>query len=96
MGDVYATSIVLRLLSVAEAALGFALFTVAVAITYVLSVFSALQRSTSSALEVARYLHAEFDDAVETLASLLHQGQDEELSDWLAQFTVRLVEAAQA
>jgi hypothetical protein len=94
VGDVYASSPVLRMLSVIEAAMGFAVFTVA--ITYLLSVFNALQRSTSLALEVSRYLHAQSRDALETLCVLLIEQQDEELSQWLGQVSSRLVETAQA
>jgi hypothetical protein len=94
VGDVYASSPALRILSVTEAAMGFAVFTVA--ITYLLSVFNALQRSTSLALEVSRYLHARSDDALETFATLLAERQDEELSQWLGQVSSRLVETTQA
>lgn len=94
VGDVYASSPLLRLLSVTEAAMGFALFTVA--ITYLLSVFNALQRSTSLALEISRYLHARHDDAMETFAALLAERQDEELGQWLAQVSSRLAETAEA
>lgn len=94
VGDVYATSSVLRLLSVTEAAMGFAVFTVS--ITYLLSVFNALHRATSLALEITRYLHARHDDALETFAALLAERQDEELSQWLAQVGSGLAETAQA
>jgi hypothetical protein len=52
VGDIYATTPVLRLLITLEAGLGFALFSIP--ITYVLSVYNALLRATAQGYRPAR------------------------------------------
>ncbi len=50
----------MRLLITLQAAIGFALFSIA--ITYLLSVYNALQRATALALAVASYVGREADE----------------------------------
>ena len=94
VGDVFAQSTVVRLLSVVEAGCGFALFSVSV--TYLLSVYAALQRSTALAVEVSRYLHTRSDDGLDVLVALARDGREDELAAWFAGVSSRLVETDQA
>jgi hypothetical protein len=93
VGDVYAQSTVVRLLSVVEAASGFALFSVAV--TYLLSVYNALQRSTALALEVSRDLGTR-DDALDVVVAMVDAGRSDDLDRWFGGVSSRLAETAQA
>jgi hypothetical protein len=60
VGDIYASTGGLRLLITLQAASGFALFSIA--ITYLLSVYNALQRATALALAVTCYVGREADE----------------------------------
>ena len=94
VGDVYGDDALSRLLMVTEAALGFALFTVAV--TYLLSIYSALQRSNALAAEISSYLgEGEWQDAdARTRTGALLAG--DELVAWLAGIAGRIAETTQA
>lgn len=95
VGDVHATHAVPRLLVTVEAALGFALFTVA--ITYLLSVYNAIQRATSLSLEISRFVGRGTDDEQFDLLGLLRvDGAEAEIVDWLASTTTSLIETGQA
>lgn len=95
VGDVYAEHGLLRLLTVVEAAFGFALFTVA--ITYLLSVYNALRRATALALNISQFVGLQAgEDAVDVVARAVASGGEEELTSWLAQTTSALGETAQA
>lgn len=92
VGDIYASTSLLRLLSVTEAALGFALFSVSIA--YVLSVYNGLRSSTSLALEISRFLG---DEPLDVLASARRSSAaEQELTSWLGTVGGRLSEVAQA
>lgn len=84
VGDVMATTTPLRLLGVLEAALGFSLFSVAV--TYLLSVYGALTRTTSLARGIARFVRrADGGDAVDLLVRVHDTGTQDQLTRWLSQ-----------
>ena len=94
VGDVYSSDALSRLLMVTEAALGFALFTVAV--TYLLSIYNALQRSTALAAEISSYLGEDewwTGDARTRTGTLL---AGDELVAWLPGIAGRIAETTQA
>jgi hypothetical protein len=92
VGDVYASGSLLRLLSVTEAALGFALFSVSIA--YVLSVYNGLRSSTALALEISRYLGDQPLDVLSTACRV--PAAEQELTSWLGTVGGSLSEVAQA
>jgi hypothetical protein len=94
VGDVYAGDALTRLLMVVEAALGFALFTVAV--TYLLSIYNALQRSTALAAEIASYLGEEEWGAGEGRTQTCALLAGDELVAWLPGVASRISETTQA
>lgn len=95
VGDIYPTDALPRLLTTVEAALGFALFTVA--ITYLLSVYGAIQRATALSLEIARFVGRSGDGApFGVLCRLGVAGAEEEIVGWLAHTTSALAETSQA
>ena len=94
VGDVYASDTVSRLLIVTEAALGFALFTVAV--TYLLSIYNALQRSTGLAAEITSYLGADEWRAGDARTRTGVFASGHELVTWLPGVAARIAETTQA
>jgi hypothetical protein len=95
VGDVFPQLPALRLLTVAEAALGFALFSASIA--YVLSVYGALLTSTSTALTISRYVGTDDQpDVTEVLIDAVRHGNATQLVSWLSSTATRLAEARQA
>lgn len=95
VGDVYAATAGLRLLTTLQAAIGFALFSIA--ITYLLSVYNALQRATALALAVASYLGRVGDeDPVDLVCRTVTTGSEGEVLTWLGQITNDLAATSQA
>jgi hypothetical protein len=95
VGDVHPDDALVRLLTTAQAGLGFALFSVSIA--YLLSVYGALQRSKELALEVSQYLGlAEGADSVDALVQTVSEEHEDELAAWLSQVTSRLISATEA
>jgi Ion channel len=86
VGDVYATTPTLRLLAVAEAIVGFSLFSAS--ISYLLNVYGTLTTTTSLARELARFAGLDRGaDAVDTLVALHQAHAFDQLVGWLTQAT---------
>lgn len=95
VGDVYATTGPLRLLITLEGAIGFALFTVS--ITYLLSVYNALQVATSFALSITTFLgRRSGEDGVDVVCRAIRSGSESETVIWLGQTIAQLAETSQA
>lgn len=95
VGDVYASTGPLRLLMTFEAAIGFALFTVS--ITYLLSVYSALQRATSLALAITTFVgRRSGEDGLDVVCRSVSTGSESETVTWLGQTMTQLAETSQA
>ena len=89
VGDVTPDGTVPRLLAVAEAGFGFALFTAAV--TYLLSVYNALNTSTSLALAAARFMgRREGRGPVALLIETTCANATADLGDWLGRMAFDL------
>jgi hypothetical protein len=95
VGEVYATTTGLRLLMTLEAGLGFALLSIS--ITYVLSVYGALQRATALALQVATFIGRQTDeDPVDLICRTVQSDSQEQLLDWLNTIVADLAATGQA
>jgi hypothetical protein len=95
VGDVYASTTPLRLLITLEAAVGFALFSIA--ITYLLSVCSALLRATSLALTTTVFLGRQAgEDGVDLVCRSVRTGSEADTLAWLGQPMSALSETSQA
>lgn len=95
VGDVYPLLSPLRLLTTVEAALGFALFSASIA--YVLSVYGALQQSTSLALEISRYIGTDdHQDPVDVLIDAVRHDRGGELMTWVSSVASQVGQASQA
>lgn len=95
VGDVYPQAPALRLLTVLEAGLGFALFSASIA--YVLSVYDALLQSSALSLEISRYLgSSEQQDGVDVLVDTVRHDASDELLSWLASTSSQALKATQA
>lgn len=94
VGDVYAGDALTRLLIVTEAGLGFALFTVAV--TYLLSIYNGLQRSTALAAEISSYLGGDEWRTTGAQTPIAVFVTSDELVRWLPGVVGRLAETTQA
>lgn len=82
VGDIFPRGLALRLVSVLEAAHGFTIITLA--ITYLLSVYSALNRTTALALEISRFVgRADGKDPVDLLIGMVHSGSEQEVLQWM-------------
>ncbi len=82
VGDIYATTPLLRLLITLEAGLGFALFSIS--ITYVLSVYNALLRATALALRISGFIGRQAgEDAVDVVCRSVRARSEEQTLDWL-------------
>jgi hypothetical protein len=95
VGDVTPHGTMPRLMAVAEAGLGFALFTVAV--TYLLSVYTARNDSTTLALAISRFVgRRDGEEPVSLLIAVAGSDAQESLNDWMGRIAfdlARLVEA---
>jgi hypothetical protein len=95
VGDVYASTGPLRLLVTLQAAIGFAVFSAS--ITYLLSVYSALLRATSLALNITTFLGRQAnEDAVDLLCRSARTDSDVGTLSWLGQTTIELAGTSQA
>jgi hypothetical protein len=95
VGDVVPRGAALRLVAAAEAALGLVLVTAAV--TYLLSVNSALNRATALALATSRFIgRRDGADPVDVLVTMAHAGAEEDVRDWLARSVADLASIVQA
>ncbi len=95
VGDVVPRGMALRFVSVLEAAHGFVLFTVAVA--YLLSIYSALNRSTALALEISRFVgRAEGKEPADALIAMAHSGAEPDVREWMARTFSILASAIQS
>lgn len=95
MGDVLPMGKPLRLVIVLASASGFVLVTIAV--TYLLSVYAALDRMTSLAFEIHRFIgRVEGYTPVDVLVTATHAEGHGELSNWLANTASSLAEVVQA
>jgi hypothetical protein len=95
VGDVYASTPWLRLLTTLEAGLGFALFSIS--ITYVLSVYGALLRATALALQIATFLGRQAgEDAVDLICRTVQSHSAEQLLEWLNATVLDLAATGQA
>ncbi len=94
VGDVVPRGVVLRFVSVLEAAHGFMLFSVAV--TYLLSIYTALNRSTALALEISRFLgRDEGKEPADVLIAMARSGAECEVRDWTARTSPSLASVVQ-
>lgn len=94
VGDVLPHGAALRLVAVVEAAHGFMLFSVAV--TYLLSIYAALNRATALALEISRFVgRGDGGDPVDLLIAMTRAGAESEIRDWLARIAPGLASVAQ-
>jgi hypothetical protein len=95
IGDVVPHSGALRLVAVVEAAHGFMLFSVGV--TYLLSIYTALNRTTALALEISRFMgRGDGGDPVGLLITMVHAGAERDIRDWLARTASSLARVVQA
>jgi len=94
IGDVVPHSGALRLVAVLEAAHGFILFSVGV--TYLLSIYTALNRTTALALEISRFVgRGDGGDPVGLLIAMTHAGAERDICDWLARTASSLARVVQ-
>ncbi len=95
VGDIYATTPLLRLLITVKAGLGFALFSIG--ITYVLSVYGALLRATALALHITSFIGRQAgEDAVDVVCRSVKTHSEEQTLAWLRQVVSELATTAQA
>ncbi len=95
IGDVVPHSGALRLVAVSEAAHGFMLFSVG--ITYLLSIYAALNRTTALALEISRFVgRGDGGDPVDLLIATACAGAERDIRDWLVRTTSSLARVVQA
>lgn len=94
IGDVVPQGGPLRLVAVLEAAHGFLLFSVG--ITYLLSIYAALNRTTALALEISRFVgRGDGGDPVDLLIATACAGAEQDIRDWLARTTSHLAHVVQ-
>lgn len=94
VGDVVPRGMALRFVSVLEAAHGFMLFSVA--ITYLLSIYSALNRSTALALEISRFLgRDEGQEPADLLIAMASSGAERDVVEWMARTSSSLASVVQ-
>lgn len=91
VGDVTPNGTFPRLLAVTEAGFGFAIITVAV--SYLLSVYSARNQATILSLSVFRFIgRGDSEDPVSLLIHIADKGTEEEVCDWLGRIELNLAE----
>lgn len=89
VGDVTPSGTAPRLMAVIEAGFGFALFTAAV--SYLLSVYNALNRSTTLALATSRFVgRRDGENPVTLLIAVTQAEAEEELDDWFGRMAFDL------
>lgn len=94
VGDVTPLGVAPRLMAVVEAGLGFALFTVAV--TYLLSVYSARNESTGLAVAVSRFVgREEGQDPAKLLTTVARTRTEGGLDEWLGEIAFNLATLAE-
>ncbi len=95
IGDVVPNGEVARAIMVAAAASGFVLITIA--ITYLLSVYSALERMTALAFEIHRFIgRSDGQTPVDVVTLAVSTDSTSELSSWLSSTTTALSQVVQA
>ncbi|MDP9311454.1 MAG: ion channel [Chloroflexota bacterium] len=95
VGDVVPDGVVLRLLIVLEAGHGFILFSLAV--TYLLSIYTALNRSTALALEISQFVgRAAGKHPADVLITMARSGTERDVLDWLARTASIMASVAQS
>lgn len=94
VGDVTPSGTTPRLMAIMEAGSGFALVTAAV--SYLLSVYNALNRSTSLALVISRFVgRREGETPASLLTAVSQEGTEEDMGDWLGNMAFELAALAE-
>lgn len=95
VGDIYASTEELRLLVTLEAAAGFALFSIS--ITYVLSVYGALQRATGLSLSISRFVgRGSGEDPIDLVCRAVCTSSEADVLVWLSRTMDELAVTDQA